>query len=52
MCKEKISDTSQIINKLNNERVKSKLYITKAQAGGKAGCSTADHLIVLKQAIK
>ena len=32
--------------------MKSKLYITKAQAGGKAGCSTADHLIVLKQAIK
>ena len=26
--------------------------MTKAQAGGKPGCSTEDHLIVLKQTIK
>ena len=32
--------------------MKSKLHITKVKAGGKAGSSTADHLIVLKQAIK
>ena len=46
------SNVGKVYERIINERVKSKLYITKAQAGGKAGCSTADHLIVLKQAIK
>ena len=35
-----------------NERVENRLHITKAQTGGKSGSSTADHLVVLKQAIK
>ena len=45
------SNVGKVYERIINERVKSKLYITKAQAGGKAGCSTADHLIVLKQVI-
>ena len=35
-----------------NERVLKKVNKTKAQAGGKPGCSTVDHLIALKQTIK
>ena len=45
------SNVGKVYERIINERVKKKIHITKAQAGGKAGSSTADHLIVLKQAI-
>ena len=46
------SNVGKVYERIINERVKEKIHITKAQAGGKAGSSTDDHLIVLKQAIK
>ena len=36
------SNVGKVYERIINERVKSRLHITKAQAGGKAGCSTAD----------
>ena len=42
----------KVLKRIIYERVKNKLHITKAQVGGKARSTTADHLLVLKQAIK
>ena len=47
-----VSNVRKVYERIINERVKKKIHITKAQTGGKAGSSTADHLKVLKQAIK
>ena len=41
----------KLYERIINARVKKQVTITKAQAGGKPGCSTVDHLIVLKQTI-
>ena len=46
------SNVGKVYERIINERIKKKLQITKAQAGGKPGSSTADHLIVLKEAIQ
>ena len=45
------SNIGKVYERIINERVKKQVNITKAQAGGKPGCSTVDHLIVLKQTI-
>ena len=45
------SNVGKLYERIINERVKKQVTITKAQAGGKPGCSTVDHLIVLKQTI-
>ena len=45
------SNVGKLYERIINERVKKQVKITKAQAGGKPGCSTVDHLIVLKQTI-
>ena len=42
----------KVYERIINERVKKEVNMTKAQAGVKPGCSTVDHLIVLKQTIK
>ena len=46
------SNIGKVYERIINERVKKEVNMTKAQAGGKPGCSTVDHLIVLKQTIK
>ena len=46
------SNVGKVYERIINERIKKELQITKAQAGGKPGSSTADHLIVLKEAIQ
>ena len=46
------SNVGKVYERIINERVKKDVNITKAQAGGKPGCSTVDHLIALKQTIK
>ena len=46
------SNIGKVYEIIINERVKKEVTITKAQAGGKTGCSTVDHLIVLKQTIE
>ena len=46
------SNIGKVYERIINERVKKEVTITKAQAGGKTGCSTVDHLIVLKQTIE
>ena len=46
------SNMGKIYERLINNRVKQVLEITEAQAGGKRGASTADHLMVLKETIK
>ena len=46
------SNLGKVYERIINERIKKELQITKAQAGGKPGNSTADHLIVLKEAIQ
>ena len=46
------SNVGKVYERIINERVKKEVNITKAQAGGKQGCSTVDHLIALKQTIK
>ena len=46
------SNIGKVYERIINERVKKQVAITKAQAGGKSGCSTVDHLIVLKQTIQ
>ena len=46
------SNVGKVYKRIINERVKKQITITKAQAGGKPGCATTDHLIVLKQTIQ
>ena len=46
------SNIGKVYERIINEKVKKEVTITKAQAGGKTGCSTVDHLIVLKQTIE
>ena len=46
------SNVGKVYERIINERVKKQITITKAQAGGKPGCATTDHLIVLKQTIQ
>ena len=46
------SNVGKVYERIINERIKKQLQITKAQAGGKPGSSTADHLIILKEAIQ
>ena len=46
------SNVGKVYERIINERVKNQVTITKAQAGGKPGCSTVDHLIILKQTIQ
>ena len=46
------SNVGKVYERIINERVKQQVQITKAQAGGKSGCATVDHLIVLKQTIQ
>ena len=45
------SNVGKVYERIKNERVKKQVNITNAQAGRKHGCSTVDHLIVLKQSI-
>ena len=46
------SNVGKVYERIINERVKQQVQIMKAQAGGKSGCATVDHLIVLKQTIQ
>ena len=46
------SNVGKVYERIINERVKQQITIAKAQAGGKPGCATTDHLIVLKQTIQ
>ena len=46
------SNVGKVCERIINQRVKQQVRITKAQAGGKSGCATVDHLIVLKQTIQ
>ena len=46
------SNVGKVYERIINERVKQQVQITKAQAGGKSGCATVDHLIVLEQTIQ
>ena len=46
------SNIGKVYERIVSESVKQKVWITKAQAGGKSGCATVDHLIVLKQTIQ
>ena len=46
------SNVGKVYERIINERIKQRVQITKAQAGGKSGCATVDHLIVLKQTIQ
>ena len=46
------SNAGKVYERIINERVKKQITITKSQAGGKPGCATTDHLIVLKQTIQ
>ena len=46
------SNVGKVYERIINERVKKQITITKAQAGGKPGCATTDHLIILKQTIQ
>ena len=46
------SNVGKVYERIINKRVKQQVQITKAQAGGKSGCATVDHLIVLKQTIQ
>ena len=46
------SNVGKVYERIINERIKKELQITKAQAGGKPGSSTDDHLIVHKEAIQ
>ena len=42
----------KVYERIINERIKKKLHIAKAPAGGKPRSSVADQLIVLKEAIQ
>ena len=42
----------KVYKRIINERVKKEVETTKTLAGERPGCSTVDHLIVLKQTIK
>ena len=46
------SNVGNVYERIINERVKQQVQITKAQASGKSGCATVEHLIVLKQTIQ
>ena len=46
------SNVGKVYERIIIDRVKQLVRITKAQAGGKSGCATVDHLIVLKQTIQ
>ena len=46
------SNVEKVYERIIKERVKKQVAITKAQAGEISGCSTVDHLIVLKQTIQ
>ena len=46
------SNVGKVYERIINERVRQQVRITKAQAGGKSGCATVDHLTVLKQTIQ
>ena len=46
------SNVRKVYERIINERLKKQITITKAQAGGKPGCATTDHLMVLKQTIQ
>ena len=45
------SNVGKSYERIFNERVKKQVTITKAQTGGKPGCSTVDQLIVIRQII-
>ncbi len=45
------SNTGKVFERIINERVIKNVKITEAQAGGKKGAATVDHLITLKEVI-
>ncbi len=45
------SNVGKVFERIINERAKPSVHITDAQAGGKEGAATVDHLITLKEAI-
>ena len=46
------SNIGKLFERIINERLKSIVEITDAQAGGRAGSATTDHLLILQQAIQ
>ena len=46
------SNAGKVYERIIKERVKQQIQLTKAEAGGKSGCATVDHRIVLKQTIQ
>ena len=46
------SNIGKLFERIINERLKTKIDMTDAQAGGRAGSATTDHLLILSQAIK
>ena len=46
------SNIGKLFERIINERLKEIVEITDAQAGGRAGSATTDHLLILQQAIR
>ena len=46
------SNAGKLFERIIDDRVKSMVEMTDAQAGGRAGSATTDHLLILNQAIK
>ena len=46
------SNIGKLFERIINERLKTIVEITDAQAGGRAGSATTDHLLILQQAIQ
>ena len=46
------SNMGKVYERLINNRIKESIEITEAQAGGKKGVATVDHILVLKETIK
>ena len=45
------SNVGKVFERMINERIKDEIDITEAQAGGRKGAATVDHLITLKEVI-
>ena len=46
------SNFGKLYERIINERIIGKVNISEAQAGGKRGCATVDHLLLIKELIK
>ncbi len=46
------SNFGKVMERIINERAKQKVHVSDAQAGGKKGSATVDHILTLKEAIQ